>query len=48
MRAADIASTSVTAHSGVHAEAGARRGEHPGRSRNPVVRVTGLAWLEFE
>lgn len=27
---------------------GASRGEHPGRSRNPVVKVVDLAWLEFE
>ncbi|WP_240653707.1 VOC family protein [Streptomyces sp. AcE210] len=24
------------------------RGEHPGRSRNPVIKVADLAWLEFE
>ena len=24
------------------------RGEHPGRSKNPLVKVAGLAWLEFE
>ncbi len=35
-------------HRGVHSEAGALRGEHPGRSRNPVIKVAGLAWLEFE
>jgi catechol 2,3-dioxygenase-like lactoylglutathione lyase family enzyme len=35
-------------HRGVHSEAGAMRGEHPGRSRNPVIKVAGLAWLEFE
>src|ERR1700746_1769423 len=32
----------------LHSEAGARYGEHPGRSRSPLVKVTGLAWLEFE
>ena len=26
----------------------ARPGEHPGRSGNPLVKVAGLAWLEFE
>jgi hypothetical protein len=24
------------------------RGHHPGRSRNPVIKVADLAWLEFE
>jgi hypothetical protein len=23
-------------------------GEHPGRSANPLIKVAGLAWLEFE
>src|ERR1700746_3395941 len=32
----------------LHSEAGARPGEHPGRSRNPLIKVAGLAWLEFE
>ncbi len=32
----------------LHSEGGALRGEHPGRSRNPVIRVVDLAWLEFE
>ena len=27
---------------------GALPGEHPGRSANPLVKVAGLAWLEFE
>src|SRR6478736_3776486 len=31
-------------HKDLHAEAGA----HPGRSRNPVIKVVDLAWLEFE
>jgi catechol 2,3-dioxygenase-like lactoylglutathione lyase family enzyme len=35
-------------HRGLHSEAGALPGEHPGRSRHPLVRVAGLAWLEFE
>ena len=35
-------------HRGVHSESGAVRGEHPGRSRNPVIKVEDLAWLEFE
>src|SRR5271166_2239209 len=35
-------------HRSLHSEAGGLAGEHPGRSRNPVVKVAGLAWLEFE
>ncbi|MBF6148724.1 VOC family protein [Nocardia nova] len=35
-------------HSGLHSEHGALPGEHPGRSRNPVVKVLDLAWLEFD
>jgi catechol 2,3-dioxygenase-like lactoylglutathione lyase family enzyme len=35
-------------HVSLHSETGARPGEHPGRSKNPLVKVAGLAWLEFE
>src|SRR5215469_13133976 len=35
-------------HRSLHSQAGALRGEHPGRSPQPVVKVAGLAWLEFE
>ncbi|MFD1814348.1 VOC family protein [Rhodococcus gannanensis] len=35
-------------HSGIHSEAGGLPGEHPGRMRNPVIKVRDLAWLEFE
>ena len=35
-------------HRSLHSETGARAGEHPGRSGNPLVKVAGLAWLEFE
>jgi catechol 2,3-dioxygenase-like lactoylglutathione lyase family enzyme len=35
-------------HSGLHSEKGALAGEHPGRARNPIVKVHDLAWLEFE
>lgn len=38
----------VGAHNELHSEQGALRGEHPGRSRNPVIKVAGLAWLEFD
>ncbi|MCD9880970.1 VOC family protein [Streptomyces guryensis] len=37
-----------TAHQDLHSEQGALRGEHPGRSLNPVIKVADLAWLEFE
>jgi hypothetical protein len=43
----DTASTQDP-HRSLHSEVGPRRGEHPGRARNPVVKVAGLAWLEFE
>jgi hypothetical protein len=35
-------------HRSLHSPAGAAGGEHPGRSRDPVVKVAGLAWLEFD
>jgi Glyoxalase/Bleomycin resistance protein/Dioxygenase superfamily len=38
----------VGAHNDLHSEQGARPGEHPGRSRNPVIKVHDIAWLEFE
>ena len=38
----------VDAHKDLHSEQGAPRGEHPGRSRNPLIKVRDLAWLEFE
>lgn len=34
-------------HQDLHSEHGALRGEHTGRSRNPCIKVRGLAWLEF-
>ncbi|MDP9026822.1 MAG: VOC family protein [Actinomycetota bacterium] len=34
-------------HNDLHSEEGARRGEHVGRSRNPLIKVRGIAWLEF-
>jgi hypothetical protein len=36
------------AHNDLHSDLGARKGEHPGRSRNPVIKVRDIAWLEFE
>ncbi|WP_330233765.1 VOC family protein [Nocardia sp. NBC_00508] len=35
-------------HTGLHSEHGAFAGEHPGRARDPIVKVHDLAWLEFE
>ncbi|WP_433193694.1 VOC family protein [Nocardia sp. CA-107356] len=35
-------------HAGLHSAQGALPGEHPGRVRNPTVKVRDLAWLEFE
>jgi hypothetical protein len=35
-------------HRNLHSERGAARGEHPGRSRNPVIKVADIAWLEFD
>jgi len=40
--------TPVDTHKDLHSDQGALRGEHPGRSRNPVIKVRDLAWLEFE
>lgn len=36
------------AHKDLHSERGALPGEHPGRSRNPVIKVLDIAWLEFD
>ena len=38
----------IGAHNGLHSELGALRGEHPGRSANPVIKVQDVGWLEFE
>ncbi|CAN5778511.1 VOC family protein [soil metagenome] len=35
-------------HRDLHSEQGAHRGEHTGRSANPVIKVHDIAWLEFE
>ncbi|WP_436405234.1 VOC family protein [Mycobacterium asiaticum] len=40
--------TQADAHRDLHSEQGARPGEHTGRSRNPVIKVADIAWLEFE
>ncbi|MDT5222746.1 MAG: hypothetical protein QOG19_153 [Mycobacterium sp.] len=38
----------VGAHNDLHSDQGARKGEHPGRSRDPIIKVHDIAWLEFE
>jgi Glyoxalase/Bleomycin resistance protein/Dioxygenase superfamily len=38
----------IGAHNDLHSEQGARKGEHSGRARNPVIKVSDLAWLEFQ
>jgi catechol 2,3-dioxygenase-like lactoylglutathione lyase family enzyme len=38
----------VGAHNALHSDQGARDGEHPGRSGDPVIKVRDIAWLEFE
>jgi catechol 2,3-dioxygenase-like lactoylglutathione lyase family enzyme len=38
----------VDPHRSIHSETGGLPGEHPGRSRNPLIKAVGLAWLEFE
>jgi hypothetical protein len=35
-------------HQDLHSEQGGLPGEHTGRSRNPVIKVLDIAWLEFE
>src|ERR1700761_454128 len=47
-RQTEVTPMTKTAHQDLHSEHGARKGEHPGRSRNPVIKVHDLAWLEFE
>jgi hypothetical protein len=34
-------------HNDLHSEQGALPGEHPGRAKNPIIKVVDLAWLEF-
>ena len=38
----------VDAHKDLHTDEGGKKGEHPGRSRNPIIKVHDIAWLEFE
>ncbi len=41
-------SSTLGAHKDLHSEQGRRTGEHLGRSRNPLIKVYDLAWLEFQ
>ena len=34
-------------HNDLHSEQGALPAEHPGRAKNPIIKVLDLAWLEF-
>jgi hypothetical protein len=43
-----LVSAHTASHKDLHSEQGAMRGEHVGRSRNPLIKVRDLAWLEFE
>jgi catechol 2,3-dioxygenase-like lactoylglutathione lyase family enzyme len=38
----------VDPHRSLHGDTGGLPGEHPGRSRNPLTKIVGLVWLEFE
>ena len=38
----------VDVHKDLRSQQGALRGKHPGRSKNPLIKVRDLAWLEFE
>ncbi len=40
--------STIDAHKDLHSEQGRRGGEHLGRSRNPVIKVRDLGWLEFQ
>jgi hypothetical protein len=35
-------------HHDLHVDQGALPGEHPGRDSDPVIKITDLAWLEFQ
>src|SRR3954462_3825733 len=38
----------VDGHADLYSEHGPNRGEHSGRAINPTIKITDLAWLEFE
>jgi len=41
-------SSTIGAHNELHSEQGGQDGEHCGRSRNPIIKIADIAWLEFE
>lgn len=45
---AQVATQRQDGHKDLHSERGARHGEHSGRSRDPLIRVADIAWLEFD
>jgi catechol 2,3-dioxygenase-like lactoylglutathione lyase family enzyme len=38
----------VDVHKDLHSDQGSRKGEHPGRAANPIIKVHDITWLEFE
>jgi hypothetical protein len=38
----------IDVHKDLHSDQGGRKGEHPGRAANPIIKVHDIAWLEFE
>ena len=48
MAGADTTEKNLAEHHDLHSERGALSGEHAGRATDPTVKVSGLAWLEFE
>ncbi len=45
---AQVVTNRSDGHKNLHSERGAVRGEHSGRSRDPIIRVADIAWLEFD
>ena len=48
MAGADTTEKNLAEHHDLHSERGALSGEHAGRAADPTIKVSGLAWLEFE
>ncbi len=48
VRSARKGDVMTNSHGGLHSDQGARPGEHPGRSANPIIKVRDIAWLEFD
>ena len=40
--------TGVDAHRNMHVDQGGLPGEHPGRAKDPIIKVHDIAWLEFQ